>query len=106
MKLCLRKANSFDDEIGEFSHSFSRRDAFDPLPRRKCSKLRAVPCAFLLTSDQNRLRFVDFLDQGQTLILLKRSYLTTFRDNINARQDERRAYIVAQKDSLFQEDHT
>ncbi len=60
-KACVRMARLFDDEMDEFGHTAKRRDAFDPLPRRKCSKLQAVPCAFLLTAGQNRLRLDKFL---------------------------------------------
>jgi hypothetical protein len=60
VKACVRKVKIFDDEMGEFGHTPSGRDAFDPLRRRKCSKLLAVPCAFLLTVGQNRLRLDKF----------------------------------------------
>ena len=56
MKLCVGKASSFDDAMGEFDLTPSGRGAFAPLRRRKCSKLQAVPCAFLLTAGQNHLR--------------------------------------------------
>ncbi len=58
-KACGRKVRGFDDEMDEFGHTpplsyLVGRNAFDPLRRRKCSKLQAVPCAFLLTAGQNR----------------------------------------------------
>ncbi len=74
MKACVRTARLFDDEMDEFDHTASRRDAFDPLRRRKCSKLPTVPLfiaperearrrgAFLLTTGQNRSRLDKFLN--------------------------------------------
>ena len=66
VQLCVRKANFLDAKMDEFGHTSvhfafhtqnaRRRDAFDPLSRRKCSKLLAVTCAFLLRAGQNRLR--------------------------------------------------
>lgn len=56
VKLCVRKVSFLDDEMDEFGHTPTGRDAFDPLRRRKCSKLLAVSCAFLLLTGQNRLR--------------------------------------------------
>jgi len=49
-KACGRKVRFFDNEIDEFGYTAPRRDAFTPLRRQKCSKLLAVPCAFLLTA--------------------------------------------------------
>ena len=54
---CVRTAKLFVDKMDEFGHTPSGRGAFAPLSRRKCSKLLAVPCAFLLTTGQNRRRF-------------------------------------------------
>ena len=72
VKLCVRKASFLDDEMDKFGHTSvhfafhtqiaRRRDAFDPPSRRKCSKLQAVPCAFLLTAGQNRHRLNNFLN--------------------------------------------
>jgi len=57
-KACVRTVSLFNDQMDEFGHTPPGRDAFGPLfsvnflPKidtsRKCSKLRAVPCAFLL----------------------------------------------------------
>ena len=60
-KACVRMARLFDDEMDEFGHTPSGRGAFDPLRRQKCSKLQAVPYAFLLTAGQNRLSLDKFL---------------------------------------------
>ena len=67
-KTCVRKIRLFDDELGEFGHTPVGRDTFAPQHRRKCSKLRTVTCAFLLTAGQNRLRLDKFLspDYGLT----------------------------------------
>ena len=62
VKLCVRKASFLNDEMDKFGHTPSERDAFAPNSRRKCSKLLAVPCAFLLTRGQNRLRLNNFLN--------------------------------------------
>ena len=91
VKLCVRKASFLNDEMDKFGHTLcnlrfiiseesqkmdrlrpifepysyancTRRDAFAPNSRRKCSKLLAVPCAFLLTRGQNRLRLNNFLN--------------------------------------------
>ena len=56
VKLCVGKASFLDAEMDEFGHTPKGRDAFVPSRRRKCSKLQAVPCAFLLVTGQNRLR--------------------------------------------------
>ena len=91
VKLCVRKASFLDDEMDKFGHTLvhfafylTRRvskkwtnfvqffepihtqiargwGAIAPRSRRKCSKLQAVPCAFLLIGGQNRLRLNNFL---------------------------------------------
>jgi len=63
-KACVRTARLFDAEMDEFDHTALRRDAFDPQLRRKCSKLLAVPYAFLLTAGQIRLRLNNLLSRG------------------------------------------
>lgn len=56
MQACVHMSNLFDAGMDDFGHTALRRGAFDPLPRQKCSKLQAVPCAFFLTTGQNRSR--------------------------------------------------
>jgi len=70
-KACVRKVRLFDDEMDEFGHTPLGRDAFDPQPRRKCSKLQAVPCAFLLSAGQNCLRLDKVLFQNYDLMSVK-----------------------------------
>lgn len=64
MKAYVRKVIFFDDEMDEFCHTPSGRDGLASLCRRKCSKLLAVTCAFLLILKPNRLRLINFLDRG------------------------------------------
>ena len=61
VKLCVRKARFLDDDMDKFGHTPKERGAFAHRSRRKCSKLQAVPCAFLLIGGQNRLRLNNFL---------------------------------------------
>jgi hypothetical protein len=62
VKLYARKASFFDDEVDEFGHTPKGRGTLASLWRRKCSKLPAVPCAFLLILRPNRLRLNNFLN--------------------------------------------
>ena len=71
-KACVRMASFFDAKMDEFEHTPSGRNAFAPLlsanflskigTSRKCSKLRANPCAFLLSARQKRFRLNNFLN--------------------------------------------
>ena len=56
MKACVDTANGFDAKIGDFGHTPEGRDRFSRGPRRKCSKLQAVPCALFLTLGKICLR--------------------------------------------------
>ena len=56
MQACVRKLKLFDAEMNDFVHTPPVRGAFTRARRHECSKLRAVPCASLLTLAQNRSR--------------------------------------------------
>ena len=55
-RACVGMFRRFDVKMSDFVHTATRRGGFAPLRRRKCSKLLAVTCAFLLTAEQIRLR--------------------------------------------------
>jgi len=72
VRLYVHKASFFNDEMDEFGHTPKGRGDLASLfsanfPKkigtsRKCSKLLAVPCAFLLILRPNRLRLNNFLN--------------------------------------------